>query len=128
MVAGLDPPTSGTVEIFGDSLRGINARAGYMFQHDALLPWKTVLDNVLLGPTFRNCASRERAREWLKRVGLEGFETYFSYQLSGGMRKRVAMAQNSIVKSRHSADGRVPAYTRSIDSSACEGSPRYRGR
>ena len=97
MVAGLDPPTSGTVEIFGECLQGINPRAGYMFQHDALLPWKTVLDNVLLGPTFRNRASRERAREWLKRVGLEGFENYFPYQLSGGMRKRVAIAQNWIV-------------------------------
>jgi NitT/TauT family transport system ATP-binding protein len=97
IAAGLDPPTSGTIEIFGEPLRGINARAGYMFQYDALLPWKTVLDNVLLGPTFRNRASRERAREWLKRVGLEGFENYFPYQLSGGMRKRVAMAQNWII-------------------------------
>jgi NitT/TauT family transport system ATP-binding protein len=67
-----------------------------MFQSDALLPWKTVLDNVRLGPTLRGVAPREaaeQAREWVTRVGLRGFEGRYPYQLSGGQRKRVAMAQ-----------------------------------
>lgn len=98
LAAGLASPTEGSVEVFGEPLSGINRRAGYMFQQDALLPWKTVLDNVLLGPTLRGPTNPELGRQWLKRVGLEGFENHFPYQLSGGMRKRVAMAQNWIVK------------------------------
>jgi NitT/TauT family transport system ATP-binding protein len=71
-----------------------------MFQQDALLPWKTVLENVLLGLTFRGRDSAERqalGRDWLHRVGLSGFEHSYPHQLSGGMRKRVAMAQSWIV-------------------------------
>ena len=98
LAAGLISPTEGAVEVFGEPLNGINRRAGYMFQQDALLPWKTVLDNVLLGPALRGSADADLGRQWLKRVGLEGFENHFPYQLSGGMRKRVAMAQNWIVK------------------------------
>jgi NitT/TauT family transport system ATP-binding protein len=101
MVAGLGPPSDGEVAIYGRLLDGINRRAGYMFQQDALLPWKTVLDNVTLGLTFRAPGTRtgnERlGREWLRRVGLEEFADRFPYQLSGGMRKRVAMAQNWVV-------------------------------
>jgi NitT/TauT family transport system ATP-binding protein len=100
MAAGLLAPTSGTVHVFGEALTGLNRRAGYMFQQDALLPWKTVLDNVLLGPTLRGRPRAEaepEARQWLDRVGLARFADSFPYQLSGGMRKRVAMAQNWIV-------------------------------
>lgn len=97
LVAGLTAPTSGEVRIFGDPLRGINRRATYMFQQDALLPWKTVLDNIRLGLSFRGEDGTALAREWVKRVGLEGFAGSFPYQLSGGMRKRVAMAQTWIV-------------------------------
>src|SRR4051812_1910931 len=100
MVAGLLPPSSGTVEVFGASLQGLNKRASYMFQQDALLPWKTVQDNIALGLQFRRRRldeTLELAREWVRRVGLEGFETSYPYQLSGGMRKRVAMAQSWIV-------------------------------
>src|SRR5439155_7337995 len=52
MIAGLAPPSDGAVEVFGERLDGINRRASYMFQQDALLPWKTVLDNIRLGLTF----------------------------------------------------------------------------
>ncbi len=101
MAAGLLPPSGGTVRIFGDALRGINRRATCMFQQEALLPWKTVLDNVTLGLKLRQPGAGKRTeelgREWLKRVGLEDFGDRFPYQLSGGMRKRVAMAQNWIV-------------------------------
>jgi NitT/TauT family transport system ATP-binding protein len=100
MAAGLLRATGGSIEIFGEPLTGINRRVAYMFQQDALLPWKTVLDNICLGLTFRG-ENRERAldlaHEWVKRTNLSGFEQSFPCQLSGGMRKRVAMAQNWIV-------------------------------
>jgi NitT/TauT family transport system ATP-binding protein len=100
MVAGLMEPSEGAVEIFGQALRSINRRATYMFQQDALLPWKTVLENVMLGLRFRGYDMQDSevsAREWITRVGLSRFERAYPYQLSGGMRKRVSMAQCWIV-------------------------------
>lgn len=100
MAAGLLTPSSGIVEIFGTPLHGLNKRASYMFQQDALLPWKTVQENIAIGLEFRRGNRREaleQARSWIRRVGLDGFETSYPYQLSGGMRKRVAMAQSWIV-------------------------------
>jgi len=98
--AGLLVPNHGQVEIFGAPLQGINTHATYLFQQDALLPWCTVLDNVMLGPLFegmkRGDAAR-LARDWLQRVGLAAFADRFPHQLSGGMRKRVAIAQTWIV-------------------------------
>jgi NitT/TauT family transport system ATP-binding protein len=98
--AGLAPPSEGSVRIFGEPLQGLNRRASYMFQQDALLPWRTVLDNVTLGPRMKGVgrAERERhGREWLERVGLGPFAGAYPHQLSGGMRKRVAVAQSWIV-------------------------------
>lgn len=100
LIAGLAQPSSGEVRIFGDTLGGVNARASYMFQQDALLPWKTVVDNIALGLDFRGKAkaeSRAAAADWVRRVGLEGFGGSYPHQLSGGMRKRAAMAQSWIV-------------------------------
>jgi NitT/TauT family transport system ATP-binding protein len=100
LAAGLTQPTSGTVNIFDQPLTGLNRRAGYMFQQDALLPWKTVLGNVTLGLRFRGVDGRvaeAQARDWVVRVGLEHFVDAYPAQLSGGMRKRVAMAQSWIV-------------------------------
>ena len=74
-------------------------RVGFVFQQDALFPWRTVLDNVTAGPRFRGVpreAAEANAREWLARVGLTGFEHAHPHQLSGGMRKRVALAQSFI--------------------------------
>ena len=102
VIAGLLPPSGGRVEVFGDQLTGINRRATYMFQQDALLPWKTVLGNVQLGLTLRGRngrEAREDAQAWVERVGLQDFGHHFPYQLSGGMRKRVAIAQCWIVQS-----------------------------
>ncbi len=95
MIAGLDRPSEGTVEVGGSPVHGIARGTSFMFQADALLPWKTVLANVTLGPTFRGVPKKEAqagARDWLRRVGLSGFENHLPHQLSGGMRKRVSLA------------------------------------
>src|SRR6266704_2202683 len=95
MVAGLDRPSTGTVRVGGQVVDGITAGTSFMFQADALMPWKTVLANVALGPVFRGVPRRQaqsQARDWLRRVGLAGFEEHHPHQLSGGMRKRVSLA------------------------------------
>lgn len=100
MAAGLIAPSEGIIGIFGEPLNGLNKRAAYMFQQDALLAWKTVLGNVMLGLRFRGVeprAAEAQAREWVVRVGLERFADAYPAQLSGGMRKRVAIAQSWIV-------------------------------
>jgi NitT/TauT family transport system ATP-binding protein len=94
--AGLLAPADGGVEIFGEPLAGINRKAGYLFQQDALMPWKTALDNVAIGLEIAGTARREakeRARSWLARVGLASFGERYPHMLSGGQRKRVALAQ-----------------------------------
>jgi NitT/TauT family transport system ATP-binding protein len=94
--AGLLEPSSGTVKVFGKPLVGINARAGYMFQTEALMPWRSALDNVKVGLQYHGVPDADatlQAREWLSRVGLSGFGDSYPHQLSGGMRKRVALAQ-----------------------------------
>ena len=100
LAAGLIRPTAGTVSSFGVPVDGINRRAAYLFQQDVLLPWKTALDNVVLGPLLRRQPrgrAEALARQWLARVGLRGFEGRYPHELSGGMRKRVALAQSLIV-------------------------------
>jgi len=94
VAAGLLAPSAGEVEVFGAPLQGLNARAGYMFQAESLMPWRTALGNVMAGLEFRGVAdARERAQEWLRRVGLGAFGDRYPHQLSGGMRKRTALAQ-----------------------------------
>jgi len=100
LVAGLLAPSSGRILVAGEELSGLNRRATYMFQEDALLPWKDVRENVALGLTLAGVtrqAAHRRADEWLVRVGLAEFAGHFPAQLSGGMRKRVTMAQNWII-------------------------------
>lgn len=99
LVAGLAPPSVGRVLVRGADVDGIPTGIGYMFQQDAVLPWKTVIDNVALGPRFRGSSkaqARSRARQWVETVGLGGFESSYPHQLSGGMRKRVALAQTLV--------------------------------
>jgi NitT/TauT family transport system ATP-binding protein len=99
LVSGLDRASSGSVTVRGKSVDGITPSIGFLFQRDALLPWKTVFDNVLLPLQLRGVKgpeARRRVDEWVGRVGLRGFETSFPYQLSGGMRKRVALAQTLV--------------------------------
>ncbi len=100
--AGFAVSARGTVRIFGEELGGINPDATYMFQGDALLPWRTVIDNVCLGLSFRGVdpkEARELGMQWIDRVGLTGFENHFPHQLSGGdaqARRRVRRAGSSI--------------------------------
>ncbi|KAA0087868.1 ABC transporter ATP-binding protein [Trinickia soli] len=101
LAAGLYRPSAGCVRVSGEVVDGITNGAGFVFQNDALLPWKSILKNVALGPIFRGVPKKqatEEAREWLRTVGLAGFEDYFPYQLSGGMRKRVSLAAALINK------------------------------
>lgn len=94
--AGLLPPTSGSVKVFGQTLAGINSRAGYMFQTEALMPWRSAIDNVMVGLQYHgvpDAEARAQAQAWLERVGLADFGDRYPHQLSGGMRKRTALAQ-----------------------------------
>lgn len=97
--AGLLKPAAGSVLIYGEALNGINHRAGYMFQAESLMPWATAIDNVMMSLKFRGVPeneAREAGFDWLERVGLERFADRYPHELSGGMRKRVAMAQTMI--------------------------------
>jgi len=99
VAAGLLQPSSGNVRVFGRPLSGINGRAGYMFQGEALMPWRNALSNVMAGLEFAGVSqaeARERGLDWLRRVGLGGFEDRYPHQMSGGMRKRTMLAQTLI--------------------------------
>jgi sulfonate transport system ATP-binding protein len=96
LVAGLLKPTTGSLRTGGRLLDSINRDAAYMLQQDGLLPWKSVLENVMLGPVLRGATkiqATKDAKNWIERVGLREFEARYPSQLSGGQRKRVAMAQ-----------------------------------
>ena len=96
VAAGLLAPSVGSVAVFGAPLTGLNRRAGYMFQADSLMPWRTAQQNVMAGFEFHGASiadARKQANEWLKRVGLGGFGNRYPHQLSGGMRKRTSLAQ-----------------------------------
>ena len=95
LAAGLERPSGGTVRVSGRPVEGITKGVSFVFQSDALLPWKPVEDNVALGPMFKGAPKGEAlqwARDWLRVVGLAGFEQHYPHQLSGGMRKRVSLA------------------------------------
>ncbi len=101
LVSGLEPVSEGDIDVLGSANPKPGARVGYVFQSDAVFPWKSVLDNVAAGPRYRGARDAEakaRARDWVERVGLRGFERYYPHQLSGGMRKRVALAQSLITE------------------------------
>jgi NitT/TauT family transport system ATP-binding protein len=96
VAAGLLKPARGAVAIAGHPLAGLNRTAGYLFQQDAVMPWKTALDNVALGLEIAGTgrsAAREEAQRWLAKVGLKAFGDRYPHQLSGGQRKRVGLAQ-----------------------------------
>ncbi len=95
-VAGLVKPATGQVDIFGKPLEGVNKQSGYLFQADALMPWKTVLENAAIGLEVAGMVkseARAKAGALLTKVGLKSFIDRYPHQLSGGQRKRVALAQ-----------------------------------
>jgi NitT/TauT family transport system ATP-binding protein len=99
LIAGLSRPQAGEVTLFDAPVSGVDRRVGFVFQQDAVFPWRNVLGNVMAGPLFRGIGKAEAeatARDWIIRVGLKGFEDHHPHQLSGGMRKRVALAQTFI--------------------------------
>ena len=99
MITGLSPPSTGSVKVFGKPVTGVDPNIGFVFQADAVFPWKNVIDNIAIGPIYRGtrpALAREMAAHWVRRVGLQGFEQHYPHQLSGGMRKRVALAQTFI--------------------------------
>lgn len=96
MVAGLFAPTTGEVQYRGEVVKGINGRTGYMTQSDHLLPWRDVTGNIAIPLEIQGVPKakrQERIRELLALVGLEGHEKAYPSQLSGGMRKRAALAR-----------------------------------
>ena len=96
IAAGLLAPAAGRVDVFGGALTALNRQAGYLFQADALFPWKTALENVAIGLETAGTPSDEargRAQGWLTRVGLGSFGDRYPHMLSGGQRKRVGLAQ-----------------------------------
>lgn len=96
ITAGLIAPAAGAVDIFGSRLAALNRQAGYLFQADALFPWKTAIENVAIGLETAGVpldAARSRSKEWLARVGLGAFADRYPHMLSGGQRKRVGLAQ-----------------------------------
>lgn len=100
VAAGLLTPSAGNVAVFGEPLTALNRRAGYMFQAESLMPWRTALANVSAGLEFRGTPLKEataQAQDWLARVGLAGFGDRYPHQLSGGMRKRASLAQTLVL-------------------------------
>ena len=90
IAAGLMPPSSGGVDIFGMPLAALNRQAGYLFQADALFPWKTALENVAIGLETAGVPSGEargRAQSWLTRVGLGSFGDRYPHMLSRSQRR-----------------------------------------
>ncbi|MDQ7843825.1 MAG: ABC transporter ATP-binding protein [Armatimonadota bacterium] len=99
MIAGLIRPTDGEVRYKGRAVEGVNTDVGYITQDDNLLPWRTLLENVEVALEFRGVAAgarRERARRYIQRVGLSGFEHHYPHELSGGMRKRTALIRTLV--------------------------------
>lgn len=99
MVAGLIPPTSGSLEVHGTEVSGPHADAAMMFQQSTLLPWKTALGNVLLPMKLSgrvDASVRQQAHDLMKMLGLTEFEDAYPQHLSGGMQQRVALARTLI--------------------------------
>ncbi|MCI8454362.1 MAG: ABC transporter ATP-binding protein [Lachnospiraceae bacterium] len=96
MIAGLEKPVDGRILLDGEEIKGSDERIGMVFQKRALMPWKTVMQNVEFGPKIKGMAKeprREIAQKYINLVGLQGFEKSYPDELSGGMKQRVSIAR-----------------------------------
>jgi len=94
LLAGLEQPSIGLVTVDGKEVSDIDTSTGFVFQHDATFPWMNVYNNIAAGPKFRGVKDYDQSvRSWISKVGLTGFEGNYPHQLSGGMKKRVSLAQ-----------------------------------
>jgi NitT/TauT family transport system ATP-binding protein len=121
IAAGLLRPSGGKCRVDGAPVLGVNRQAGYLFQADALMPWKTAIENVAIGLEVRGTPrdkARAEAASWLARVGLAAFHDRYPHQLSGGQRKRVGLAQVLILRPKlllmDEPFGPLDAQTRAI--------------
>ena len=96
ILSGLEAPVEGTVRLDGEVITGSDPRIGMVFQKTSLLPWKTVMENVEVGPKMAGVPKEERrktAQKYIDMVGLQGFEKSYPSQLSGGIKQRVGIAR-----------------------------------
>ena len=96
MIAGLEKPVDGEILLDGEALKGSDERIGMVFQKRALMPWKTVMENVEFGPKLKGIPKKERretAQKYIDLVGLQGFEKSYPNELSGGMKQRVSIVR-----------------------------------
>ena len=96
MISGLEEPVDGQIRLDGEVIHGSDSRIGMVFQKTSLLPWKTVMENVEVGPKMAGVPKEERrntAQKYINLVGLQGFEKSYPNELSGGMKQRVGIAR-----------------------------------
>ena len=101
LIAGILEPTSGEIRVGGEPVRGPSRKIAYMLQHDYLYKWRTIVENVMLGPEIQGLdlrAARQRGIELLRRYGLGDFIDHYPHQLSGGMRQRAALARTLVTE------------------------------
>ena len=98
LIAGFIEPSAGSITLDGTPVHGPSAERGVVFQHEGLLPWRNVVDNVEFGLQLAGVGRRSAAvaEQMLQRVGLAGYEQHFIWQLSGGMRQRVGIASPAL--------------------------------
>lgn len=94
MIGGITKPSSGTIYLNGKNINGKRGHISYTPQSASLLPWRTVLENVVLGQEIAGKKDLEKARKMIKRAGLEGFEEAYPHELSGGMKQRVSFIRS----------------------------------
>src|SRR4051812_32904133 len=99
LLSGLVPPSEGAIWFEDQRVTNVNRKIGYVTQQDNLFPWRTLVDNVAFPLELAGASARERkaeAEHWIKRVGLQGFETAYPHELSGGMRQRANIIRTLI--------------------------------